>query len=256
MRVLPEPIKSRLVGLEVDSLGVATVSLDDVACQNAMSESLVTQLMERLHEITVAQQVRVVVIKGLPQVFSGGASRELLEDLVRGRAAPSDILLPKAILDLPVPAIAAMEGHAIGGGFALGLCADLVLIARESRYGCSFINMGFTPGMGTTRLLEHVITPAIAHEMLFTGQAFKGTHFEGRSGFNYILPRDQVLPKAYELAARIAEKPRATVEILKRALSLGRRQVFEATWTVETLMHQICFTQTDIARLIEENYGS
>jgi hypothetical protein len=54
MRVLPEPIKSRLVGLEVDSLGVATVSLDDVACQNAMSESLVTQLMERLHEITVA----------------------------------------------------------------------------------------------------------------------------------------------------------------------------------------------------------
>jgi polyketide biosynthesis enoyl-CoA hydratase PksI len=113
-----------------------------------------------------------------------------LEDLVRGRVAPSDILLPRAILDLPVPVIAAMEGHVIGGGFALGLCVDLVLIAPESRNGYSFINMGFTPGMGTTmgttRLLEHVITPAIAHEMLFTGQAFKGTHFEGRSGFNYM----------------------------------------------------------------------
>jgi polyketide biosynthesis enoyl-CoA hydratase PksI len=256
MRVLPEPINSRLIGLEVDSAGIATVSLDDIAGQNAMSEAFVTQLLERLSEIAVAPQIKVVVLKGLPEVFSGGASLELLEDLVRGRVAPSDILLPRAILDLPVPAIAAMEGHAIGGGFALGLCADLVLIARESRYGCSFINMGFTPGMGTTRLLEHVVTPAIAHEMLFTGQAFKGAHFEGRGGFNYILPRIQVLPKAYELAARIAEKPRATVELLKRALSLGRRQVFEATRTVETFMHQICFAQTDIARLIEKNYGS
>lgn len=255
MRSTLEPSKSRLVGLEIDSSGVATVSLDDGAGQNAMSESLVKQLVERLDEVSVAPEVKVVVLKGLPQVFSGGASRDLLDGLARRQLAPSDILLPRAILDLPTPTIAAMEGHAIGGGFALGLCADLAIIARESRYGCSFMNMGFTPGMGTTRLLEHVLTPAIAHELLFTGRALKGAHFEGRSGFNYILPRSQVLPKAYELAGLIAEKPRVAVEALKRALSMGRRQTFEASRTVETFMHQVCFAQTDIGRLIEENYG-
>ena len=248
-------IKDDLVGLKVDASGVATISLDDVESHNAMSEQLVMQLAERLLEINVAPQVKVVVLAGLPHVFSAGASRELLEHLVRGQVAPSDIVLPRMVLDLPVPTIAAMEGDAIGGGFALGLCADLVLIARESRYGCSFMNLGFTPGMGTTRLLEHVLTPALAHEMLFTGQSFKGTHFEERSGFNYILPRTQVLPKSYELAARIAEKPRAALEALKRTLSLGRRQAFESTRTIETLMHQVCFSQADIAQLIEENYA-
>jgi 4-carboxy-3-alkylbut-2-enoyl-[acp] decarboxylase len=256
MRVAREPADSLLVGLDVDSTGVATLSLDDVAGQNTMSEPLVAQLIERLHEVAVAPQVKVVVLKGLPQVFSGGASRELLDNLMRGEVALSDILLPRAMFDLPVPTIAALEGHAIGGGLALGLCADLVLIARESRYGCSFMNMGFTPGMGMTRLLEHLLAPAMAHEMLFTGQAFKGAHFEGRSGFNYILPRAEVLPKAYELAGRIAEKPRVAVELLKRALSLGRRQLFEATRTIETFMHQISFAQTDAARLVAEHYGT
>ena len=255
MRLMPKPSNSPLVGCAIDATGIAALSLDDAAGQNAMSKSLVTQLTERLHEVSAMSHVKVVLLTGLPEVFCSGASRDVLEDLVRGQVAPSDILLPRAVLDVPVPTIAAMAGHAIGGGFALGLCADLVLIARESRYGCSFMNMGFTPGMGMTRLLEHVLAPALAHEMLFTGQALKGAHFEGRSGFNYILPRSQVLPKAYELAELIAEKPRVAVEALKRALSVGRRQVFEATRTVETLMHQVCFAQTDISRLIEENYG-
>ena len=55
---------------------------------------------------------------------------------------------------------AAGEPIKIGGGFALGLCADVILLARESRYGCTFMNLGFTPGMGTTSLLEHVLSTA------------------------------------------------------------------------------------------------
>jgi polyketide biosynthesis enoyl-CoA hydratase PksI len=156
---------------------------------------------------------------------------------------------------VPVPVIAAMEGHAVGGGLALGLCADIILIARESSYGCNFMNLGFTPGLGTTRLLEHVLSPAIAHEMLYTGQVFRGTHFEGRSGFNYILPRAQVRPQAMDLAARIAEKPRPAIEALKRVLSLGKRQAFEEARTAEAMMHTITFAGPDVRRLIEENYA-
>src|SRR6266496_5802192 len=165
----------------------------------------------------------------------------MLASLVDGSIAPSDLLLSKAFLDLPVPTIAAMEGHAVGGGLALGLCADIVLIARESRYGCPFMNLGFTPGMGMTRLLEHVLSPAVAHEMLYTGEPFKGAHFEGRCGFNYILPRVEVRAKALDLAERIAEKPRVALATLKRVLSLPRRQAFESTRTVEALMHEVTF---------------
>jgi len=107
-----------------------------------------------------------------------------------------------------------------------------------------------------TRILEHVVSPAIAHEMLYTGAALKGSHFEGRSGFNYILPKFEVLPKARDIAARIAEKPRASLEMLKRTLSLGRRQIFEGTRTIESLMHQVSFAQPALRDLIAEHYGA
>ncbi len=244
-----------VVRLDVDARGIATVTLDDASGRNAMSEPFVRELSEALRRLAASEESRVAVLLGLPEVFSAGASRETLEAILDGKLAPADIVLPRAVLDVPVPVIAAMEGHAVGGGLALGLCADIVLIARESVYSCNFMNMGFTPGMGVTRLLEHVLSPAIAHEMMYTGQFFRGAHFDGRSGFNYVLPRAQVRPKAMDLAARIAEKPRPALEVLKRVLSTGKRQAFEATRTTEAMMHAITFAGPDVRRLIEENYA-
>jgi polyketide biosynthesis enoyl-CoA hydratase PksI len=247
---MTEPVR-----LDVDDRGVATITMADAPGRNAMSEPFVRALSETLASLAACAEARVAVLLGLPDVFSSGASREMLEAILDGKLAPSDILLPRAVLDVPVPVIAAMEGHAVGGGLALGLCADIVLIARESSYGCNFMNLGFTPGMGITRLLEHVLSPAIAHEMMYTGQFFRGAHFEGRSGFNYILPRAQVRPKAMDLAARIAEKPRPAVEALKRVLSVDKRAAFEATRTAEAMMHAITFAGPDVRRLIEDNYA-
>jgi len=242
------------VQLDVDDRGIATIAMCDVAGRNAMSEAFVRELSDALAALTTCARARVAVLLGLPDVFSSGASRETLRAILDGKLAPTDIVLPRAVLDVPVPVIAAMEGHAVGGGFALGLCADIILIARESSYGCNFISLGFTPGMGTTRLLQHVLAPPIAHEMMYTGQFFRGSHFEGRSGFNYILPRAHVRPKAMDLAARIAEKPRVAVETLKRALSVDKRQAFETARATEAMMHTITFAGPDVRRLIEEDY--
>lgn len=245
----------RAVRLEVHDRGIATVTMDDAAGRNALSESFVRELSEALAALAACSEARVAVLLGLPEVFSSGASREMLHAILDGKLAPADILLPRAVLDVPVPVIAAMEGHAVGGGLALGLCADIILIARESSYGCNFMSLGFTPGMGTTRLLEHVLSPAIAHEMMYTGQFFRGAQFEGRSGFNYILPRAQVRPKAMDLAARIAEKPRTALEVLKRALSAAKRQAYEAARATEATMHAITLAGPDVRRLIEEDYA-
>ena len=228
---------------------VAVVTIGD-----RLSEQVVHELIASLEAAGSDRAVHAIVLAGGPDVFCAGASRDMLRAIVDGRVAPTDIMIPRAILDLPVPVIAAMAGHAIGGGLAIGLCADLVLIARESRYGASFMNLGFTPGMGMTRLFEHVLTRSVAHELLYTGEARRGDAFIGNAGFNYILPRAEVLPKALELAARIAEKPRFALEALKRTLSQPRREAFEATRTIESFMHEGCFAQPGIARLIEDNY--
>ena len=165
-----------------------------------------------------------------------------------------DIILSKMILDIPVPVISAMEGHAIGGGFALGLCADIAVLAEESRYGCSFMNMGFTPGMGITKLLEHYMSPAIAQEMQYTGNFYQGRSLIGKTNFNYIIPKAEVLERAQILAETMAEKPRKALSVLKRYQSMERRKTFEETYSIETMMHELTFDQNEILKTIEENY--
>lgn len=243
---------SELVRARIDERGVAALTLADPQTGNALGERMVQALSEALDAAGRDPRTKVVLLDAEGETFSSGAPRELLLKLARGQSRPADIQLPRALLGCPVPVIAALAGHAIGGGFALGLAADLVFLARESRYGLTFMNLGFTPGMGTTRLCEHVLSPALAHELLYSGELRRGATLEC-SGVNAVLPRAEVLPAAGDLAARIAEKPRPALETLKRTLSLPRRVAFEHTITLESLMHEITFGCAETARRLEEN---
>ena len=220
------------------SHGIAKVVLSDQGSANALGEPMVHALQEAFEKIDRDPGVRVVVLSGEGDTFSCGAPRELLLRLAAGEVRPADILLPRLLLDCPVPVVAAMAGHATGGGFALGLAADIVLIGDDSRYGFTFMNLGFTPGMGTTRLCEHVLSAAVAHELLYTGELRRGRAFAG-SGINQVLPREEVVVAALDIAARIADKPRPAITALKRTLSLPRRRAFETSITHESFMHQI-----------------
>jgi polyketide biosynthesis enoyl-CoA hydratase PksI len=231
--------------------GIATVTLADPASANALGEAMVHELQDAFDTIDRDPDMRVVVLSGEGDTFSSGAPRELLMRLARGEVRPTDIVLPRLLLDCAVPVVAAMAGHATGGGFALGLAADIVLLGDDSRYGFTFMNLGFTPGMGTTMLYSHVMSPAVAHELLYTGELRRGSRFAG-SGINHVLPRHQVEAAALDIAARIAEKPRSSVTALKRTLSLPRRRAFETSITQESFMHQI--TLAGAARRIEDDY--
>jgi polyketide biosynthesis enoyl-CoA hydratase PksI len=246
--------KIERVDLSTVEDGIAVLSLQDELHRNTFHDLFVEQLLARLDRLATDDSIRVCVVKGLPEVFCAGAHQDVLLKLADGKLAAADIVLSKAMLDVPVPTIAAMEGHAVGGGLAFGLCCDVLILARGSRYGCSFMNMGFTPGMGTTRLMQLAVGEYVANEMMFGGQMFRGSHFVNHPGVNYVLPKGQVFNKAIQLARRIAEKPRASLVLLKRYLSLPRRQAFEETRTIESMMHQLCFAHPETKRRILEDY--
>lgn len=247
-------MKKGLVQVKFIEQHIANIQLLDEAGKNSLSPDLVEALIQSLETVKYREDIRVILLSGLLNVFCAGADLETLQKLGQGKMKPVDIVLSKMLLDLPVPVISAIEGHAIGGGLALGLCADMVVLAEESRYGCSFMNMGFTPGMGITKLMEHYMTPAIAHELQYSGSFKMGRDLKGKTNFNYILPKIQVWPKAMELAMAIAEKPSKPLRILKRYLNMQRRKTFEETFSIESLMHEITFDQSDILTSIETNY--
>ncbi len=230
-----------LVRLEAPQDGILTVTMADPESGNALGEAMVHALREGFQRAAQDEAVRAVVLAGEGAVFSSGAPRKLLLRFARGVRKPTEIWLPKLLLDCPVPVIAAMAGHAVGGGFALGLAADIVVLANEARYGFTFMDMGFTPGMGSTALAEHVLSRAVAHELLYTGERRKGSAFAGSTGVNAVVPAEAVVAHAMTIAVRITEKPRLALELLKRTLSLPRRQAFEQSITMESLMHQLTF---------------
>jgi len=231
--------------------GIASVVLADPGSANALDERMTHALEDAFEAVDRDAGVRAVVLSAEGDTFSSGAPRDLLLRLAAGDVCPTEILLPKLLLDCPVPVVAAMAGHATGGGFALGLAADIVLMAEDCRYGFTFMNLGFTPGMGSTTLCEHVLSPAVAHELLYTGELRRGRAFAG-CGVNHVLPRESVVSAALDIAARIADKPRHAVTALKRTLSLPRRRAFETSLTHESLMHEL--TLRGAARRIENEY--
>jgi len=248
---MSEPI----INLEIDEHGVAVIRMRDEPRKNALSREMVHGLRQSFIDAGENENVKVVIIAGLPEYFSSGASEDILLEIAEKKIPPEDLVLPKWLLDIPVPTIAAMEGHSVGGGLALGMCADIILMANESRYGCTFMKMGFTPGMGTTRLLEHAFSPAIAAEMLFTGKTFRGTELQGKCGVNYILPRAALLPKALDIAADIAEKPRVSLTLLKQTLTMSRKRSYEGALEDESRMHRESFAQPGIHEHIKNNFG-
>ena len=248
--------KSELIKFSRDSTGIGTLSMTDVKGKNALTPHFVEELVECLNSVKTDTEIKVLVMKGLPDVFCSGADLDTLIKLCKRELKPVDIILSKMMLDIPVPVISAIEGHAIGGGLALGLCADVAVLAEESRYGCSFMNMGFTPGMGITKLMEHYMSPAIAQEMQYTGKFYQGRDLIGKTNFNYILPKADVLEKANALAESMAEKPRKALSVLKRYQSMGRRKLFEETYSIETMMHELTFNEEEILKIIKENYVS
>jgi len=241
------------VETEVDDHGVATLHMKDAAGRNAFSEAFVDELRAQLEGLA-RPEVKVAILRGLEDVFSAGGDRSVLMGLAEGRVAPYDLVLTRSLLEVPVPTIAAMAGHAVGGGLVFGLACDMVILGKESRYSCNFMDMGFTPGMGTTRILQTVLGEHIAAEMMYGCQYFKGSHFEGRSLINYVEPQAKVEARARKVAMRMTDKPRYALELLKRTLSLPRRRAFEEARTMESLMHEICFARPETRARIDENY--
>ncbi len=243
-----------IVYLETHGDGIVTLHMRDTENKNIFSDAFVDALLGGLAEFTTLKDAKVLILRGLDDVFAAGADKDSLLAIADGRFHVKDLVISERLIELPVPVIAAMEGHAVGGGFVVGLCCDVVILAEDSRYGVNFMEMGFTPGMGCTRLLQGLVGPYIANEMMFTGARLKGKHFASNTGVNYVLPKNQVADKAMKLAQRIAEKPRPALEYLKYSVSLPKRQTLQEARVHEDFMHRLTFSAPGMRQRIEDLY--
>jgi polyketide biosynthesis enoyl-CoA hydratase PksI len=242
------------VRLSSDHDGVFELTLDDPENDNRLSDELCHDLIAELTRVAAHPAARVLVLAATGEVFSGGATRENLRSILAGKTHVKDIDLPAHMLAFPLPIVAALEGHSVGGGLILALCCDIVIAAESSRYGLNFTDLGFTPGMGSTQLLPALVGTSFALEMMLTATFYKGRDLRGRGLFTHVVPKGEVLSTARDLARRIADKPRHVVELVKNEIAGPRRMAMESALRREHEMHQACFSHPDTFATMERNY--
>ncbi len=234
---------------------IGMLSMHDEESKNTFTDSFVDDFMEILNQLQKNKTYRVIILSGLKDVFCAGAAKEALMSIFEGELEVKDLALSELLLNIPIPVIAAMEGAALGGGFVVALCCDIVLMNEKKMYGTNFTNMGFTPGMGATRLLQGLVGDFVANEMMFRGRLMKGREYKGRSLINYILPGEEILSKALDIALDIVDKPIKTLQILKYSVSLNKRKLLLDARVHEDFMHKISFGSPETRQIIERMYN-
>lgn len=245
-----------LVEISLDeSNAIATIHMNDEEGRNIFSENFVKSFLRALEKLEKKIHPKVAILRGLKDVFCGGGDKQTLLALTTGEITTNDLILSERMLNMPFPIIAAMEGHAIGGGLLIGACSDIVIMAEESRYGAVFMNMGFTPGMGSTTLLPALLGPYVATEFLFSGKRYKGKELINKGcNINHILPRESVLKKAKDIAGQISEKTAPTIYLLKHSLNTVKKKMLIDARLQEDLMHQLSFSFPETKEIIKEFY--
>jgi enoyl-CoA hydratase len=243
------------VRLERHDDGVAVLTLDDPERRNAMTEAMGDDLAARAEELADDADLRVVVLTGAPPAFSGGGDLGMLEDL--GQRTRDDGFDATGFMEafyrrflsvrsLPVPSIAAINGHAIGAGLCVALACDLRIVAAEAKVGLNFARLGLHPGMGGSWFLPRILGAQQAAAWLYTGQLVTGAAAAAQGLALSAPPADDVLAEALALARRVAEASPVVVRQLKGNLAAVEHRDLDAALLAEAQAQAVSYGTDDL----------
>lgn len=243
------------VSLEIIDDNIAIVRMIDREHKNTFTNELLGGLLKRFKEIKQHGNIKVIIITGYENIFSMGGTYEQLIGISEAKNKFTDIpFLYRGLLDAEVPVISVMQGHAYGGGMLFGMYGDIVMMAEEGVYSAVFMKYGFTPGMGATYVLADKLGGSIANELMYSARLYDGRTLKENGAQVRIMPREQLMPAAMELARNIAQRPLSSLKVLKSELSSRYLSRIEHILETETEMHKKTFSTAEVRENIERIY--
>jgi enoyl-CoA hydratase/carnithine racemase len=222
--------------------GVADVRLNRAEKMNALDPAMFAALVDVGEELKADNRVRAVVLSGEGRSFCAGldfgsfqamAGKGSLDGaggLKGGRITAPGQQAVYVWAEMPAPVIAAVHGHALGGGFQLAIGADLRIVHPEAQLSVLEIRWGLIPDMTGTQLLPRLVGLDVAKELTFTGRMVSGTeaHELGLATRVSETPREDALALAYEIAAKSPDATRGAKELLEMAGRVSLEEGFAA----------------------------
>lgn len=209
---------SRTVTFEVDR-GVAVVTLDRPDVRNAIDLATARQIAAALDEVDAREDVLAAVLTGSGPVFSAGMDLKAFSatgerPLVEGRGAFG--ICERAT---EKPLIAAVEGKALGGGMEIALACDLIVASEESWFGLPEVKRGLVAAAGGVLRLPRVVPPAVALEMVLTGEPVDAARAHALGLVNRVVAPGTARERAVEMARVIAGNAPMAVRAAKHLVT-------------------------------------
>ncbi|MEW6472068.1 MAG: enoyl-CoA hydratase/isomerase family protein [Actinomycetota bacterium] len=215
-------------GVRLERIGhAALVVIDRPQAQNAISRLTMAELGAALDEVTADADIRVLALRGQGErVFvSGGDLKELAtirtEDEARAMAMTMRTLLDR-VASLPVPVVAALNGHAYGGGCEVAIACDFRLAADDVKLAFNQVDLAIMPAWGGIERLQAVVGRARALYLLTTGLPIDAPTAAAWGLVEHVVPRAEFDDQLLELLERIARAPRDALVGIKAAADAAR----------------------------------
>jgi enoyl-CoA hydratase len=204
---------------------IATVRLNRPRVLNAMNRQMWRDLQAALDDVLDDSQLKVLIITGEGRAFSTGA--DLKESKTRSLHAYRDYLTAlqetsRRIIRFEKPTIAAINGFALGSGYELALACDIRVASEEAQIGSPEAKVTSSVTGGALRLVQDLIGPGKARELLFTAETIDGREAARIGLVNTAVPSGELMATAREMARKIAANSNFSIKMIKKGLLMAR----------------------------------
>lgn len=234
-------LKNDNVKISILKDDVVEIRIEDRESKNMFSEAVTRELFDAFEFIENSNEFKVAILTGYDTYFASGGTKETLLAIQSGKAKFTDKKIYQLALSCKIPVISAMQGHGIGAGWAMGMFADIVVFAQESKYNSPYMGYGFTPGAGATYVFPEKMGLDIGRETLFSADSYSGEELKYK-GINFpVVTRNEVLNVARKMADDIVNFP---LEVLINLKNIYRSRVIHdlnECYDGELSMHEKTF---------------
>jgi enoyl-CoA hydratase/carnithine racemase len=228
---------------------IAVLTLNRPDAMNALNTTLLRELNEACQEVEQDDQVWVVLLKGAGErAFCAGADLRERKGMsvtetqqIRSRL----VRVFRRLNALPMPTIAAVHGWALGGGFELALCCDLIMAADDARFGLTEVTLGIIPGGGGTQLLPRLIGKSRAKLLIYTGRRIEAAEAERLGIVVRVVARSELDSAALALAEEIADNAPISLRQAKKAIETGYPLDLDSAFALEAEVYNATLLTED-----------
>jgi enoyl-CoA hydratase/carnithine racemase len=225
---------------------VAVVRLNRPEALNSLNSRVRELINEHFLKLNEDESVRAVILTGNEKAFAAGGDLKEMSTM-----RPADHLKRRshrawaALEDCPKPVIAAINGWALGGGLEVAMHADILIAGESAKLGQPEIKVGIMPGAGGTQRLTRVVGKFVAMKMCLLGEPITAREALQWGLVSEVVPDDQVLPRALEMAQKIAQMPPLAVMSVKDVLLAGLDASLDTGLMLERKAFDVLFDTED-----------